>query len=804
MKSSFTPNTRLSSLVNAAISSHNKLYRQIDEIEDQVVRMMPPYDADKLQDENADWANNWSFGKGKSQVERLVSQAQQQIANSFIMMSIDWEVFDMSKHKDAIYDFLRIPYLKKQIGQKIVRCFLEAIDKDKRVIPMIGQTEYNSILFGYGCNNPTPFSYLGESIHRRKLAFPPKSKETTVSTWITFDTISMPFLLEVYTKILGLKGQKFIDSARSNRDLFYSNWNIYELTRLLEIAYANLKEKHNVDNKILNDRTDIQWPEVGIYLKDSNCYTFVTCENIHIAKVKELSADRKEITEHYVVMDMSSDSEQGISAGDVLFKRKVKFKENEQLCLVRDFSVSPSQNLEDISGMGIMIAEMCMRYNRTINSVYDKVTLGDCLTMQQSSASGNSERAQLSVGGGQLVMPNGWTMTQEQYRPNLAPQMALIQREEEEYRKNTYHYDPQMNLTSRPTKDEVQARQAESMSVRNTRMPVKLIGYSSWLTRCIKNLTDNDYDTPEDKKVQDRFFALLNEELDKFGLSKENIKKVLRSIYSVSLRPVLTDINAIKEAMALADTEQARAYLQACYLIAIGFSREDISLILSAEFEMGQLEIASIENALFQTTGEIVFTPGQDHITHLNTHYPKLDREFQSLQQGKDPVMVFNYVGNSLENCEKHLEAIKMSPFYNKKFKEFLAIHNEMLVRYKKLAQYVQQMKKQAEQQAQEAAQGQQQGGQAPPLTPDEQIEIRKAEQALKFEEIKGMQKLQQKQQVFEQRLAHVKELKQAQSESSKNRENSVIRISEIKAAADSARKMTSQPVPELESNFEE
>jgi hypothetical protein len=790
MNKTINPDVSVSSLVNAAISSHNKLYRQIDQIEDEVVRMIPPYDDEKLKDQNADWANNWSFGKGKSQVERLVSQAQQQITNSLVMMSIDWDVFNEDVHKEEIYDFLRIPHLRKEVGQKIVRCFLEAISKDRRLIPMIGQTEFNAILYGYGISNPNEISYLGDSIHRRKVAFPPKSKETTVNSWVVFDVISIPFLFGVYESILNLNGDAWMKSSMSKSDYFYEGWNIKELCSILQTAYSDIKYK-----KEDMQRADIQWPEVGIYLKGSNCYTFVNSESVNIAKVREISSDRKTITETYVSMSMgSSDDMYAATASQTLFKKTRRFSEKEDLCLIRDFSVSPSQYLEDIAGMGIMIAEMSMRYNRTRNSAYDKATLGDCLTMQQSGVSQTAHRAELSVGGGQLILPNGWTMTADQYRPNLTAQIGIMDKEEDEYRKNTYHYDPQMNLTSRPTKDEVQARQAESISVRNTRMPVKLTGYAAWLSRCLKCISENSYsesESPEDSKIQKRFFEILGEEFNKFSLEKSEIKKVLKSISSVSLRPVLTDIGAIKEAMSLADTEQARSYLQASYLIAVGFSREDVQLIISTEYEMGQLEIASIENALFQTTGEIVFTPGQDHITHLNTHYAKIDREFMALQSGKDPVMVFNFAGNALGNCEKHVEALRVSPFYQSKFKEFAEIHGEMVGRYKKLASYVQQMKKQAEAQAQEMASGE--GGSASggqQLTPEEQIQIRKAEQELKFDEMKSMQKLQQKQQLFEQRMEHVKSLKKEEAGLSQQRESSTLKISEIKAAADSARKI--------------
>lgn len=131
--------------------------------------------------------------------------------------------------------------------------------------------------------------------------------------------------------------------------------------------------------------------------------------------------------------------------------------------------------------------------------------------------------------------------------------------------------------------------------------------------------------------------------------------------------------------------------------IAFGFNRRDINIFIQEEEYGKELEQAALENAAFYNTSEVVFTLGQDHITHLNTHFPKIDRRFQAVKQGEDPVAGYNYIFNALSNTTKHVQALKDHPFFSGRFKEYITIQKHFEQEIKILQQEIQKLQDQAQ-----------------------------------------------------------------------------------------------------------
>ncbi len=224
----------------------------------------------------------------------------------------------------------------------------------------------------------------------------------------------------------------------------------------------------------------------------------------------------------------------------------------------------------------------------------------------------------------------------------------------------------------------------------------------------LKDLAADEND--ENERIKEYFFCNIKKLLYGLDIKEEDLPKIINCIVRLKLAPVVTSIPAIKEAMQVASSSKARERLTKQYLIALGFSRQDANDYVEVEDYGNEVWMAASENVDFYTTMEVAFDQGQDHITHMNTHYAKCDRVVQGIQGGEDIVQGFHFLVNCLSNTEKHLQAIENSIFFKSKAKEFQQIQDFFEAKLKQISQIIQQMQAKQQQAAQQAQQNGQNG----------------------------------------------------------------------------------------------
>lgn len=292
--------------------------------------------------------------------------------------------------------------------------------------------------------------------------------------------------------------------------------------------------------------------------------------------------------------------------------------------------------------------------------------------------------------------------------------------------------------------------------MRATKSPTKVLDYTDLLNKIIKSMIHGSFEIGSiDKEFQKSFFLRIENGLKKYDLDIKSIHKMLKYVKGVTITPVFGNLDAVEKAMSLSNNARGRQYLTICYLIGLGFNRSDIKLMIEDE-QSDQVSRAALENNVFYNSGEVVFDIGQDHISDLNMHFGKVDRMIGSVAQGADPVRVFNYITNALGHTIRHVEALKIIPYYSSRFKQFSEIQFTLERKAKMLAQEIEKMKAQI---ASQQSEGQQQ---QPQISPEAiaKIQIKQTESMEKMRRAAEAheQRSRQKQEDFTQRIQLQKE----------------------------------------------
>lgn len=709
------------SFVAAAYRSHVEAWKMAHQTEGYLIRMDPPYDQEHLKEKQVDWASNWNFGKGNSQCNQIIIRNTSEINSAISLMDVELERFDKKKHKEKIFAFLQSEELRQEIADRIATNFVEIIEQDQRIDTFIRRAEYTSTLFGYCACIDDDHDYLPAPIDYNKIAFEDYTPVDSPKNFVVFQNVKGEFIWHLANKLINRAGGAIYSLPEEQEVEFdASGYNVKALIDLICQIYNTKNEaKEVLKNKrqLPNDRDAkfITWEDVQL-LADTKgeVWCEVNLENITIAKIYELDYDGFFYETYLPVTTPTIQNPDWDSVShrtDVLYHRRKKLTSDQLIDIVRDMSVDGSEYIHDIRGNGKIIAEYALRYDIKRNSIEDKLLLNGNIWIK--SPNGILEKnVGVKVLGGLNIIGEDSDLIERQINTDLATHVQSLQLEQGEYNDTISHVKPQTKLSNRPTKDEVNFVNNEVMSQRASDIPHKLKAYSSIFTKVIRNLGSKKFKEPNSVKIQDKFFDYLIEEFKDFGLTREDLVKVLSTISAVRVLPVLSDKEALQQAIQNSNSSAGRRRLVRMFLASFGFSRKQIREITTTEQYGRDAELAAIENAMFYETQEVVFSNGQDHVIHLNSHFYKMDFNLSGVQQGQDPVKAYNFVKNALPNCQLHLLAIKDNYFYRNEYKDMEKMFLYFDKKLSELAQALDQMQKQAQQQQQEGQQG---NGQIPP-----------------------------------------------------------------------------------------
>lgn len=702
-------------IISAATLSHSERWDKIENTEAYLMEYKQPFSEEERKKHFISWSNNWNFGKGRMLVEKGVMSNVTEIFKTLGMMEI---VFKRpSKKKDAIYQFLETELLRSIFGRKIAEVFADILEQDPRFQTFLCQIEYLSYVFGFAPIIRDKFNYLGNPISHKSIAFEDGTTIDDIRNYVVFDTIKAEILLQRIKE-----SERFALTPVENRcDLYHIYENGWVKEGIEEIFYNLLSNNDEIIEDVKTKAYDISaklnegkleitsWEDVEIIReKKGETWINININNIDVAKI--FTTDGSEVTETYIVATQSvAESGWTVSANKYLLYQKNhgEIPYTDRINIVKEFAVSNEKTIHSLRGSSKQITEESMRYDFKRNSIEDKLLLTGNLLVQAKDDLSN-EDIEIKVFGGLTILPPNASIPTGQIRYDLNDHIQSIQSDDNDFRSQTSHYNPQISLSNRPTKDEVQLQGAMHTNQKNAKTPFKLRDYSILFTCILNDLIKEEYHNPIDKAANEKFFSELEFEFKEFGIDKSDIKKILAEIECVQLYAVNNDIQSIQAAMPFAQNSNGRTRLQRSFLMALGFSRQDVNIFIEVVEYGHQIEQAALENSAFYNTSEVVFDSSQDNIGHLNIHYPKIDRMIRGIQGGEDIVAGFNYITNALTNTEKHVEAIRTSRFFKNRYREFKDIQKQFEKVAKQISDIINKKK-------QENAQSGQQGMGIPP-----------------------------------------------------------------------------------------
>lgn len=731
-------------VINAAIRSHIASWKQSMETEKYVIKCDPPFSDEEQKDKGLSWQSNWNYGKGKARAEQVITKNVTEVSKAITLLDILFESFDKKKHsKDKIYEFLLIPEMRADFAERIGAAFFETVlERTQEMDTVVRRGEYESFLFGYaGCVHdqtsifPTIQPYSN-------IAFEDHTDPDNVGRFVVFDIVKGEYLYNIYKKIRtkGTSPEESYKEACEAQVYTYgdgcpeftaSGWNEHALL-LLICEQFNLREdclaclldgKNTKNDEGVWAKTFTTWEDISLLeAKMSPYWCQINMNNIYLAKVFEIDADGT-LYENYCAMNgpvaFAPDYVAGVKF-DILYHRKRPNMRQEHLInIIRDVNVENSVYIHDIKGNGAFVGEAALRYDIFRNTLNDKFTLSGLPWVHTPGGGLMDKNTEVRVFGGMVMVGQNMEIVQNQIRVDLSAHIQALQIEDQEYMQNMQHVQPKTQLSNRPTKDEVNFINSQVASVNSADIPQKLKTYTNIVTRVLLNTVDEKMSLhAKDAILIKMFMSALVDEFSDMGLSEENIKKILKCVSLAQVSPVMSDRDAIQSALQITSTASARKRLERMFLSTFGFSRRMIRDIMEAEDYGHDAELASIENNMFENTREVVFGLGQDHITHLQAHFHKVDQKFGGLQAGEDPVRAHLYVTNALTNTALHVNAIGNSIFYKDRAKDYIKIQKYMEQKLKELSVELDKQRQAAQQQAEK---NQQQGGQGgPPNLPPE------------------------------------------------------------------------------------
>jgi hypothetical protein len=769
-----------SSFITNVREAYGDYWEKVKNTEAYILHGETPFDDEELAEDGQEWVPNYNYGKGRAEVEQGVINNQGDIYRSFAFINVEFENYNKAIHKKDIHAFLLDDYIKGVIKRILSFSLANCLEEDERVHPWISQIEYHSFTFGYCPILRHDWSYLGDPVPLTSIGFQDRTKIGELRDFVIFDVVKVDDIYAEYTRNKD-RDKKRVEYCGEVYHIYPNGWIEEGMLDVFKtkINLLNLDEDYEPFTKDSRKRRLVveSWDHINEFIgrKGIN-YLSYNSTNIFIAKIFNWE-DSNTYTESYAIIDSNEEGDVGVetftSARQFLLYQKVRKRKrsSEIITLVKEFGISNDCYITSLRGAGKFIAEEALRYDTKRNTIEAKLILsGSPFFQAMNSLSGKAGK--IKVAHGYTIVDDGMQIIEKQPNQDVNAHISSLMMENNEYEKRVYHINPRMDLSSRPTTQEVNTKSSEVSNLKRSKMPIKLADYSRLFTECLFDLVTKKYENDENKIVQDKFFEYVQHYLLKYSIemTKEQIIDVVKTVKCVSLLPALGDIQAIREAMEVVGNSEQRKMLSVMYLLALGFSRKEAWEYVDVEDYGDHVDKAASENQMFYTTSEVPSGKHQDPTTHLNTHFAKADRVLKGVVGGEDPVKAFNWITNCLINTAKHIEQIQTNPFYKKQYKQFLKVQSYFEGKAKALARAVEQLKQQEQQRAQQNVEGQQQAQQQQGIDP-------KLAEELRRDEIKMMEKIRRTDMLTESAMQRKQEMFELQKELNKKATDSNIEM---------------------------
>jgi hypothetical protein len=719
---------------------HREMWDTIKAMEDHIDGKRP-IPQEELKKAGRLWANNWNYGKARSKLEKTTAENVDTVLNSISMMNLEFKKPKDKELEDPDFAWLSNDEIKDSVSIVLEGGLIEAIDTEKRIIAFLNSVEYNTNTWGWCAivNDPNR-DWLGCPQHIRSIGFPKKTKPDEVTSFCIFDTIEADY---IWRKWHDIKGDNLSVSYYGDGQPYHKHSSDWVLEGLEEAIYFNFNGECLSGDK--NNNVLHRFEEILPDFVARTSWTVNNTSSVHIATIYNVEKEGKQLTKTVIAYGNGWKGEvvngtvkrtlsgHGQNAGDerspshFLFQQTINVDGiNEVLDLVFESGFTTNGYIHEMRGLARACVEDSLRFNRKKNSIENKALFSGAPFLKKNSIGTGDAGPKLLPSQGFVILGDGYDLVEKQPNFDLSSQLISINADEEHYLRETQHFDPSLSgrVSSRPVTAEIDAMSAEVKRIEGSKISIKLKCYSEVLTGIIKNLAFKlEYESAVKyehgvQKSFDRLIDMMLEGLSLYNITtKQQLLKVLKMVDYVRLEPVNTDATAIGEQLSMATTPYRRLKLNRMLALARGFSRRDINTLHPLQPKTDSLDktkMAAVENILFRTSEEVVFSPNDDHLGDLDIHLPKVYALMEMIQAGGiDPAEGYNWLARIMQHSGMHLDALLKTPYILDQIKEkYLKTYKDLMVAQvgikTMVEEYAKQLAKQQEQQAAAQQQGQQ------------------------------------------------------------------------------------------------
>jgi hypothetical protein len=692
--------------VDDALIAHNALYQIYDKHEkyfDGEVTMS----LEKRKKLGVGWMDCWNYGKALAKIRQIVLMNQRTMRESLFLSSPKFKAYEKSDPKELY--FLEDERLKSIVGEHITSALNDALQVDTRTNQMLIDMEYPAITFGYSVALTRDDDWMPEILHPRHIAFSRGTTVTEIRKWITFSDIAADDLYNIWATKRKELAQIDEDGDSGEKYHIASN---YVLEGLEEALWLNYQQKYDANKNASGYK---EWGDLVSDFGNKARYIIQNTSVISVAKLfnREIDGSLSEVWIAY-----NFDSSEVESASKLLFKKSHdKVHQDDAIVIVKDSGFTNNGKIHKLRGISKMAVEDGLRYDQTRNMVSNKAKMIGMPYIQTSGVSRNVANT-IEVTQGFGILKDGTTFVDKQPSFDLSSHIELLRFAEGEYQGLTQDYDSDISskLSSRPTKGEVAAVSGQSMSMEQAKATIKLSDYSKVVMMMLKGLCNAKMDEGSaGYKAQKVFFSNLTNKLSSFGVkTKDDVVKIINAIQYFPIDYYGMSLDTLRTMLTIAQSPESRIRIQRMMLIRMGVPYNEIELHFPYEnTEYQSLEdtaLVAIENNMFLTTDDVVYSDSHDPISHLDGHYKKADEVFEGVGSGAlDVTQGFKWVSNILQHCELHLNRLRNHPFYNNRFESYSDVQRNLTrgaIRLMEMAEKEQKERARMEQEAQQAQGG--------------------------------------------------------------------------------------------------
>lgn len=696
--------------VDDALYSHANLYRIYDKHE-KYFNGEVTMSIEARKKLGLGWLECWNYGKAMNKIRQIVIGNQRTMLDSLFLSVPVFRSFKTSDASKKHMYYLADKKLSAEVGDHITSALSIAFEADGRTNQFIMEVEYPALVFGYSAVLKREDDWLPEVLHPRHIAFPKNTSPDDCRRWVVFSEIRAEELYEIWTQKLKEKAE-YDEDAQTGAE--YKIAGSYVLEGIEEALWNAFQDKY-VAGKSSPNQQYKTWQDVVDTFSTRGQYIIQNTMDVKIAKLFNRELDGT-LSETWIQYDREQYSVEASSK--LLFKKTHgKITQDQALTLIKDSGFTDDGKIAKLRGISKMAVEDGLRYDQARNMVMNKAKMIGMPYIQTSGVNSNVANS-IEVTQGFGVLKQGTSFVDNQPSFDLSSHINLLNFQEAEYRQFSKDYDPSIEgkLSNRPTKNEVSIVSGEAASMEMAKASVKLSDYTKVIKMMLHGLCSaSPTKGSQGYESQRIFFDKLIDKLTAYGI--DNKAKCIDVIESIEYMPMAyygMSLDVLRTMMSMAETPASRNRIYRMMLLRMGVPRNEIEYHAPYE-ESGyrSLEdeaLVAIENNMFLTTTDVVYSDSHDPISHLDGHFAKIQEIFQGVGEGSlDSAQGYKWAANIAEHNKLHLNALASNPFYQNRASQYNKGQSnllENLVRLRMMAQQEAEQRAQMEQQAQEAQGG--------------------------------------------------------------------------------------------------